>query len=267
MEASQYILRISAGPDYTNLKTINVNDDENPFYIHSEYFTGYICVRLLHFNGLTPDYYDSLTGSGGGDKDTTKDTKPQTNNPIQNPKFDYFSGRNRKYSMVIQGSFHHDYNGNDLLFGADFDQPINPPPGTSIAIRICKWLDPSMVCQVDKECSYMYSPIVSSMNALSITEPRVGKSKIQGSIITSSEKERDIGEWEYADKYVPEQTDLLTSSLSYDKRKKYFSSLDNRQAVTISKEYVYGMDFYDAYFDLNKVMLIKRWKSSYQGLG
>jgi hypothetical protein len=59
-EASQYVLRISAGPDYTNLKTLKVNEEDQPFYIHSDLFTGYVCVRLLNFNGLTPEYYDSL---------------------------------------------------------------------------------------------------------------------------------------------------------------------------------------------------------------
>jgi hypothetical protein len=166
--------------------------------------------------------------------------------------------------MMIQGRFHHDYSGDDLLFGADFDSPISPPPGTSIAVRICRWLDPSLIFQVDSEASFMFSPIISSMNSLSILtadqiEPIL--SPTHQSTIISDQKAPDVGKWRFAGECVPENPQKLFPAnsnnqlTSYDKRKKYFGDEKKRKAVEIKKDYVYCMDFYDAYFDLNNVLV------------
>jgi hypothetical protein len=166
--------------------------------------------------------------------------------------------------MMIQGRFHNVYKGDEILFGADFDTPIHPPPGTFLAVKICKWLDPALECKIDSEDTYMFSPIVSSMNSLYLMKPKeyklgcVGQEKpmIQTVIAantTSSIQDWGVGEFEFLYKMIPEDPSLLgISPTSYDKRKKYFADIEKRSKVEL-QDHVYCMDFYDAYFDLNKV--------------
>jgi hypothetical protein len=40
MQATDYILKVSGGPDYDHLTTLAVNDEENPLFINSDHFTG-----------------------------------------------------------------------------------------------------------------------------------------------------------------------------------------------------------------------------------
>jgi hypothetical protein len=241
MDAKDYQLKISAGPNYNELVVVDVN--EHPIYIHSDHFTGYLFVRLKDYNGFA------------------------TNTPKHNPDFDYFQGRNRKYSMMIQGRFHSLYKGDDILFGADFDTPIVPPPGTFLAVKICKWLDPSLECKIDSEDTYMFSPIVSSMNSLFLSSNKEYKVGCTGQThpnvrtviatnTTSKIQDWGVGEFDFLYKMIPEDPSLLgIAPTSYDKRKKYFSDIEKRKQVEL-KDYVYCMDFYDAYFDLNKVGLV-----------
>ena len=47
-------LRVRAGPSYdpSTHKMVNVNDAENPTFIQSEHFTGYIVVRVKDYDGV-----------------------------------------------------------------------------------------------------------------------------------------------------------------------------------------------------------------------
>lgn len=108
----------------------------------------------------------------------------------------------------------------------------------------------------------------------------------------SPKSSKDIGKWSFHSRMIPEDVRLLIESRngvpatesappsaggwfgkkkdkksgdsaisdkknlgSYEKRKKHFADLTNRESVTISPEHVYCMDFYDAYFDINTISL------------
>ncbi|KAH6592567.1 hypothetical protein BASA50_008017 [Batrachochytrium salamandrivorans] len=286
--ADDFVLRVRAGPSYSELTTLRVNDEDNPFIVDSDSFTGFLVVRYLNFTGVVPEMDDdlaaassvakhvpitnaSVNGHRGSDAQpqtppgsdlcangdiahtvaatpSTKDTASQshllftdskasslaaaatnsstgasqldsvdcglgsadsavpppavsslaaingamtaseavqdhlpstgsgdsvrntstTGTPIRNPASSYFLGRNRRYSIMLQGRFKKEWKGDDIIFGVDMASPLRTPPGASIAIRIAKWLDPSI--EADLNCSepYIYSPMVSSMNSLAI---------------------------------------------------------------------------------------------------
>ncbi|KAJ3302220.1 hypothetical protein HDV03_005238 [Kappamyces sp. JEL0829] len=154
--ANEYILRISAGSSYDNLKLVAVNHEEFPLYVNNDHFTGWICVRVRNYNGVSPEM------EKGGKKDG------ELHNPKPRPSSAYFKGRNRRYSIMVQGRFKQTWNGDQVLFGADSNRPLTPIPGVGIALRICKWLDPALEAEVSGSNPHMYSPIVSSMNSLAI---------------------------------------------------------------------------------------------------
>ncbi|KAH6598338.1 hypothetical protein BASA61_002893 [Batrachochytrium salamandrivorans] len=401
--ADDFVLRVRAGPSYSELTTLRVNDEDNPFIVDSDSFTGFLVVRYLNFTGVVPEMDDdlaaassvakhvpitnaSVNGHRGSDAQpqtppgsdlcangdiahtvaatpSTKDTASQshllftdskasslaaaatnsstgasqldsvdcglgsadsavpppavssltaingamtaseavqdhlpstgsgdsvrntstTGTPIRNPASSYFLGRNRRYSIMLQGRFKKEWKGDDIIFGVDMASPLRTPPGASIAIRIAKWLDPSI--EADLNCSepYIYSPMVSSMNSLAIFNrsdmPQVAQGLLPLGLTppkpTQTQPSRgitgflnitmpsiDIGPWAFGSRLVPEYTQLLSPSNgkntalpTYDKRKKHFSDLARRNAAVFSPDNVYCMDFYDAYFDFNTVSL------------
>jgi hypothetical protein len=107
--ATDYVLRVKAGPSRSKLITIQVNDEFNPIIIDNEYFCGYLLVRVLAFNGVTPEL----------DTNTTSE-----HSPIENPDSGYFNGKNRKYSIMLQGHFKKQWSGEDVIFGVDADTTV-----------------------------------------------------------------------------------------------------------------------------------------------
>ncbi|KAI8815370.1 hypothetical protein BJ742DRAFT_864592 [Cladochytrium replicatum] len=276
-----FILQVRAGPDESRLSLINVNDEENPLLIQSDRFTGYLCIRMVNFEGTTPE---NCTNE----------------EPIRNPKSSYFKGRNRRYSIMAQGRFAKDYNGDDLIFAIELDSPLRLPPGFGVAVKIAQWLDPALRCDLQAEQPWMNSPLVCAMNALAICAPddpllldqalpptasKNGKksgSPVKSSNLSSptvSDVAAVAGPWAFHSSMIPEQTSLLFPKSSenevvvesrenqkkgkssipplttYEKRKRYFSDVKLRQSVEIKKDYVYCTDFYDAYFDFNTISI------------
>ncbi|KAJ3108648.1 hypothetical protein HDU97_000504 [Phlyctochytrium planicorne] len=296
MKAGDLILRIRAGPDYDpeKLRIVNVNDEKTPLLIESEHFVGYLVVRMLNFNGVTPE-------------------GPNQQKPISNPESTYFTGRHRRYSIMLQGRWRKAWNGDDVVFGMDCASKVRTPPGVGLAVKIAKWLDPGL--DVDLTCDepWVYSSFVSAMNSMAIyplhnqnvwdiafDAPSETQKQADGRrAITFTRKKNTvhppqttskedlslnnsknvtitfdpastpypqnlIGKWSYHSRMMPEDSTLLfdgpesqpPQSLNcYEKRKRYFADQKARKAVTISPDHIYCVDFYDAYFDFNNVSL------------
>lgn len=134
----------------------------------------------------------TFPGEGDGESMIKKDGS--NHHPIRKPKSKYFKGRNRRYSMVFQGRFKQKYTGDEIVFGVDSNQPLHPIPGVGIGIRICKWLDPALEANLSGNCPHIYSPIVSSMNALSIFKADGNcsfSSMTDGKVISEDEQRSD----------------------------------------------------------------------------
>ncbi|KAJ3189866.1 hypothetical protein HDU85_000150 [Gaertneriomyces sp. JEL0708] len=141
-----YVLGVRAGPNYKDLLPVKVNDEQNPLLIDSDHFVGYVVVRVAHFGGVTPD----------------------GTRPLVNPQSHYFYGRNRRYSIMVQGRFKKAWNGDDIIFGVDFDTKVRTPTGVGLAMRIAKWLDPSLDSCFSGNTPWIFSPWISAMNSLAV---------------------------------------------------------------------------------------------------
>ena len=146
------------------------NDEENPLFVNSPHFTGYLLMRYSDFEGVTKCLESArerkLAGTGSDDILKSKNNS-SIHQPIRNPKSTYFGGRKRRYSMVAQGRFKKEYNGNEILFGVDSNRALGPVPGFGFLIKIANWLDPSLEAG-DGSKPHCYTPIISAMNALSV---------------------------------------------------------------------------------------------------
>lgn len=78
LKPEDYELRVQAGPDYDESKyvPVKINEEHTPQHIDSPYFVGFVCVRVLNYNGSEGE---------------------------ENPTSEYFKGRNRRYSIMLQG--------------------------------------------------------------------------------------------------------------------------------------------------------------------
>ena len=91
-----------------------------------------------------------------------------TGNPLKNPNSDYFNSRQRRYAFTIQGVFKKDIQGNDLLWHLDLTGPLRTPPGTGIALRIAKWLEPSLDYDLNHSIPWMNAPALTTMNSFGV---------------------------------------------------------------------------------------------------
>lgn len=71
-----------------------------------------------------------------------------------------------------------------------------------------------------------------------------------------------LPKWQFGSAPVPENCKLLFPlekdaeyATTYEKRKKLFGSKAKRESLTISRDKIYCLDFYDAYFDLTNFSL------------
>lgn len=133
---SDYSLSVKGGANSDNLQLLAVNNESCPTRIESDLFSGYLMVRMKDFAGVGPEDVPCLP----------------------NPKSDYFSSKQRLYTISIQGAFKEDVPGDDLIFGLEFTHPIKTPPGASIGLRIARWLEPNLDYDIYSSEPFMVAP-------------------------------------------------------------------------------------------------------------
>ncbi|KAJ3065955.1 hypothetical protein HDU98_010697 [Podochytrium sp. JEL0797] len=141
------ILRVRIGSSIDSLSVYNVNEDTVPHYIDSPYFVGCITVRVKHFRGVTPEGTAAL------------------------PDTPYFGARRRLFSIQLQGRFKHQHTTDDVVFGAEFEQKVNPPTGAWLAIKFANMIDPALVADLYTDRPWLYSPMLCSMNTANVAKP------------------------------------------------------------------------------------------------
>ncbi|KAJ3077564.1 hypothetical protein HK102_005142, partial [Quaeritorhiza haematococci] len=165
-----YVLRVKAGPSYDLSKSVfcSVNDEFHPVIVDSENFCGYILIRMRDFDGYVPDDEPEPAPVENGNGNGQHKQQAGKRLPIKNPPSDYFKGRNRRYSIMVQGRFKKTFNANDILFGVDFDTPVRSPPGSSLVLKMAKLLDPNIEADITCSTPWGYSPWICAMNSLGV---------------------------------------------------------------------------------------------------
>jgi len=238
--AHNYVLQVSAGSEY-DIKThkiVPVNQS-TPITIDSEHINVDLNVRIQSYRGLPH-------------------TSPSTSPYFSLPEH---SKANDQYSIAFRFTPKSSINGDDLVFGNDFDHPIRDrlPPGFNTAFRIVKWVvDPGLDGDVYADRPYLYGPAASSVNKL-----HVGGKAGDGRVKAGDENGKEgIGHHEAGlvfeeggneegleirnEKGVPE-TEAA--------RKKHFLVEEKRKEWEWEEGRVYGVDFYNPYLDFNDFAL------------
>ncbi|KAF8939990.1 hypothetical protein EDD21DRAFT_360258 [Dissophora ornata] len=142
-------LRVKVGGSYTDLSIANCNDEAHPIEFDAPDFKGRAVVRIKDFVGITND----------------------SSEPIYNS--DYFYGRNRRFSLQIEGRFKREWDGQQVYFGTDFDQPVDLPDGFEMMLKIARYIDPVVRTSLTTDGKpWILSPLVSSINTMAAWRPQ-----------------------------------------------------------------------------------------------
>ncbi|KAG9243639.1 hypothetical protein BJ878DRAFT_423142 [Calycina marina] len=222
--ANNYILRVTAGPEY-DTKThsiVNVNSPATTD-VDSDLIGAKVNVRIKDYRGLP-------RGS-----------------PARAPFFE--SHPKDSYAITFSFTPKQNVNGDDLVFGNDFDHPIRDrlPPGFSVAMKFIKWaVDPGLDGDVYADQPYLYGPLGGSVNALHIGDAKenyVGEGDVG---LEVSEGGSIAGEELRSEKGIP-STDAA--------RRKWFVNQENRKTFEYESDKTYGCSFYNGYLDFNEFAL------------
>ncbi|GAM38503.1 hypothetical protein TCE0_033f09271 [Talaromyces pinophilus] len=231
--SANYRLRVTAGPSYdlNTHKVVPVNAEET-LRIENEQAVIYLCVRVQDYTGLP-------NGS-----------------PKTSPYFGHPLHESDQYSISFILIPKQDINGNDLMFGNDFNRPIRDsiPPGFNTAFRIVKWaIDPGLDGDPYADKPYLYSPGLASWNYLRIGEKMdLEKEAVDGGgnrhdkIAVVEEGAEGSGEEERVKLQIPDDT---------AQRKKYFLDESKRKEFVFEKGRQYLVDFGNPYLGFNDFTL------------
>ena len=224
-------LKISAGPNHSQLEHISPNNDYSPFRIASDCFQGDLRVRIKNFNGLAPTFssIDILSSS---------------------PYFNINS--NCTYSIDLRGRFLvSDISFDDLVFGNVFEKRIRLPPGSSLAISFVKrWIDPGLELNLDCDQPWAASPVIVTMNTVVeklIHRPLATQLDI-GCLLGCSDPTIPMQELSS----YPQNNDRLVNTDAKKRKKYYSSSTSVRKESFYRTDTFYGFDFCNGMADFNE---------------
>ncbi|KAF9362122.1 hypothetical protein BGX26_000010 [Mortierella sp. AD094] len=156
-QPTRYRLRVSAGPsaDPKDLKPITVNDDANPMLIESDEFIGQIVVRLRNL--------DKAFGFAQGQIEDGLKSMPNS------PWFTKPGGNNNLSSVQISGRFKREWQGDQIVFGNQFEKPLRLPPFSSIALKFIQFIDPGLKADIYADRPWAFSPLIATMNTVNVS--------------------------------------------------------------------------------------------------
>jgi hypothetical protein len=217
--AHKYRLKVTAGADY-DLKThqeVPVNGET--IRIENEHAIVSLCVRIQNYRGY-----------------------PE-NSPSTSPYFDHPLHKKDLYSICFAITFKEPVNGNNLVFGNDFDHPVRDilPPGFNAALRIVQWtLDPGLDGDVYADKPYLYSPALASWDLF-----RVGdKTRKSDEVPMLHDEVIEEGSYSEDAANVRQQFNIPETPMG---RRKHFQDEANRKEFEFEPGRMYVADFGNPY--------------------
>ncbi|KAG9323549.1 hypothetical protein KVV02_003073 [Mortierella alpina] len=265
-QPTRYRLRVSAGPspDPKTLKPITVNDDANPLLIETDEFIAQIVVRIRGLD-KTISYHEAQKQDGLKSlPDSSWFAKP--------------GGDNNLSSVQISCRFKHEWPGDQIVFGNQFEKPLRLPPLSSIALRFVQYIDPGLQADIYSDRPWAFSPLIATMNTVNVTGwhlDRATQQKIEqeGQEKDKEHLENELPPWPSPEgDHILEDTALLFKSSSERKadddggkeileeaiapaaldrsaRRSYFAKPVNLSTHRYRPDQVYGFDFFNPYLD------------------
>mmetsp|Transcript_5958 Transcript_5958/g.15124 ORF Transcript_5958/g.15124 Transcript_5958/m.15124 type:complete len:313 (+) Transcript_5958:297-1235(+) len=203
-----------------------VNNDVDPVCFDTPHFTGRAVVRVK-------------------DADTPASTT-------------YFEGKTRLFSILVEGMFKQEWNGDDVLFGAVFDRKIILPTGTWLILKFAKAIDPSLQCDAYSDQPNFLTPIICGMNQMGWRPADDGLGEWRWHKGQRMEDHLDKSGRITLDEEVenghPDSTSSSERDSSYtipSDRRSYFKSKENRKNFRFHTDKIYTFEMYSNNIDFN----------------
>jgi len=236
-----------AGTDYDKQDEVHVNTSR-PATIDTEDLSVRIHVRVKDFRGMfshSQQQHSFCPNTPLGVPRTSPSTSPYFSHPKHNSD---------RYSISFSFSPKQTINGDDIVFGNDFDHPIRErlPPGFGYAFNYVKsWIDPGLEGDPLSDEPWLYGPLLSSVNVL-----RIGtKVEKLGADENEDEDEIEVVEEGASDDEGHEIRERLQIPKDSKNRMKFFLSDERRQEFEFEEGRNYSFDFFNSYLDFNEFAL------------
>ncbi|KKK26793.1 hypothetical protein ARAM_000355 [Aspergillus rambellii] len=234
--ASKYRLQVTAGSDYnpTTHRIVRVNTPET-LVIENEHACTRLSVRIQNYTGYPC---------------TSPKTTPYFSHPLH---------RKDQYSISFAIVFTDPVNGNDLLFGNDFDRPIRDrlPLGFGAALRLVQWtIDPSLDGDPYADRPYLYSPALATWNQFRIGDGNANENE-------NENENGDLPDDIHHGYIVEEGGDGTGLDIrqrqgipgDVEGRRGHFQREETRKRFVFEAGRVYYVDFGNRYLDFNDFTL------------
>ncbi|KAJ3014807.1 UNVERIFIED_CONTAM: hypothetical protein HDU68_000122 [Siphonaria sp. JEL0065] len=230
-------LQVRIGPSVDELSLYNVNDDNNPAFVDSNLFVGYVLIRIKDFNGVTPNGTPPISKTPYFDKD-----------------------RKRLFSFQFQGRVKEPIDGDDFVQGNMWKKKIKVPWGSNVILKLAEMLDSTFSHDVYADEPWTMSTALSSQNIIQIKK---AKMPIPKGPISRELGERLAGQFwggveelEEDNLYLKETANDGGSSFSFgpndcEPRRKFFQKKKHRENVKLSPDYIYAMETFAPTVDFN----------------
>lgn len=236
--ADKYVLRVTAGPDYSPKSQVEVGvNTPQPLRVSSKLGEFELNVRIQNFKGLP-------RGSPA--------TSPYFSTPPHSTQGDQYSIAIRFRLKTPEGEGSGEAEGvsaADLQFGNDFDHAIRDklPPGFGTALSIVKWwIDPGLDGDAYADEPYLYGPALSSFNAV-----RVGA----GDVPVDDERGGLWVEEGAGDEAGAQLREGLGAPPGGRERMKWALAADVKEKWIWEFEREYAVDFFNPYLDFSELAL------------
>ncbi|EPQ52186.1 DUF1769-domain-containing protein [Gloeophyllum trabeum ATCC 11539] len=213
-------LRVLAGPSLSSLQPIEVNSDKS-FEIVSDVFEGKVLAYIKDFTDAEGKVL----------------------------KHDYFQKPERKdvsWSIQVQGRFLEPQSADDILFGNTFDHPLNLPWGSGAALKLMKYVDPTLEHDLTSQTQpWALSPLISTMPYLAYTRSEAP------AFPPLAPLNDDTSQLYLA------ATDRNLSLSNASERRSYFTQAKRRREIVFGPEDVLTTDFCYGYLEFNPSLALK----------
>ena len=235
----QYRLRVTAGPD-RDIKThqvVPVNSPDKTTIIETDVVSVAVSVRIQKYKGF-----------------------PKAS-PATCAYFDHPLHKSDQYSIAFSFIPKQDINGDDLLWGNDFDRPIRDrlPPGFDYAFKLAKWwVDPGLEQDARADKPWIFGPALSSWNVLRVGEKVAGDARKDDKAAWKLPNADSFGDEVVLEGGEGSGEELRSSQgvpADSSARKKFFLTPENRSSFTFEKGRVYQTDFGNPHLDFNDFTL------------
>ncbi|KAL7416809.1 hypothetical protein BDY24DRAFT_378323 [Mrakia frigida] len=233
----------TSSPPSPSTSTLLSPNSSTPTRIRSETFEGDVLVRIKGFTGESADGKERRSPEG------------------EPAYFESASRKGKTWSIFVRGRFLEEIDGDDLVFGNVFENPIRDslPWGTSVAVKFMHYLDPTMESDFYADKPWALSPLLCTTPFLSLTphpptsplppfssttdlEP-LKENSLDGLVANLRRRNGQV------------ETDDLDEVRDEEKeswaRKSWVNVKENRKAVRIGKEDLVTIDFVQAFLDFN----------------